>query len=159
MCSSDLAGLAVTLIFTILLTFFISRLATKPLETLIQKLEAGSQGDFSVRMEYDSPDELGKLSTHFNSFMDRLEDYHEKLNNEIQKTITTQAALVENELKLRGLFNQSFQLMAILSPYGILEEVNKSALDFAGCLEVNVLYKPFWETPWWQHDTDRKSVV
>lgn len=151
------AGLAVTLIFTILLTFFISRLATKPLETLIQKLEAGSQGDFSVRMEYDSPDELGKLSTHFNSFMDRLEDYHEKLNNEIQKTITTQAALVENELKLRGLFNQSFQLMAILSPYGILEEVNKSALDFGGCLEVNVLYKPFWETPWWQHDTNSRK--
>ena len=153
------AGLAVTLVFTIILTFFISRLATKPLETLIQKLEAGSQGNFSVRMEYDSPDELGKLSTHFNSFMERLEDYHEKLNNEIQKNITTQAALVGNELKLRGLFNQSFQLTAILSPYGILEEVNKSALDFAECLEVDVLYKPFWKTLWWNQDTNSQKDI
>lgn len=152
------AGLAVTIIVTILLTFFISRLVTKPLEKFIQKLEAGSLGDFSVRMEYDSPDELGKLATHFNFFMDRLEDYHEKLNSEIQKTIKTQAALVENELKLRGLFNQSFQLTAILSPYGILEEVNKSALDFGGCLEVDVLYKPFWETPWWHDDNSQKDI-
>jgi PAS domain S-box-containing protein len=146
------AGLSVTLVLTILLTFFISRLVTKPLETLIQKLEAGSQGDFSVRMNYDSSDELGKLSTHFNSFMDRLQDYHGKLNNEIEKNIRTQAALVENELKLRGLFNQSFQNTAILSPYGILEEVNQSSLDFAGCAEGDVLYKPFWETLWWHHD-------
>ncbi|MBU3952217.1 MAG: response regulator, partial [Proteobacteria bacterium] len=152
-------GIILTLLFTIVLTFFISRSVTKPLDKIIQKLEAGSQGDFSVRMDYESPDELGKLSHHFNSFMNRLEDYHEKLNHEIQKTSNTQAALVENELKLRGLFNQSFQYTGIISPQGILEEVNQSALDFGGCTEADVLYKPFWETPWWEHDTQTQKQI
>ncbi|MCP3941900.1 MAG: response regulator [Desulfobacteraceae bacterium] len=153
------AVLIITLLSTVILTFFISRSITRPLDKLIQKLEAGSRGDFSVRMNYDSQDELGKLSRHFNSFMDRLEDYHEKLNNEIQKTIATQAALVENELKLRGLFNQSFQYTGIVSPYGILEEVNQSALDFADCTEAEVLYKPFWETLWWGHDPTGQEEI
>jgi two-component system cell cycle sensor histidine kinase/response regulator CckA len=154
-----MAVLAIMLFFGVILTFFISRSVTKPLDKLIQKLEAGSQGDFSGRMEYDSPDELGKVSSHFNAFMDRLEDYHEKLKAEIQKTHKTQAALVENELKLRGLFNQSFQYTGILSPSGILEEVNQSALDFAGCTESDVLYKPFWETLWWRHDPNRQKEI
>lgn len=149
----------IILFFGILLTFYISRSVTKPLDKLIQKLESGSQGDFSVRMDYESPDELGKLSSHFNTFMDRLENYHEKLNDEIQKTIHTQAALVENELKLRGLFNQSFQQTSILSPQGILEEINQSALDFGGCTEAQVLYKPFWDTLWWRHDPNSQKGI
>lgn len=154
-----MAVLAIMLFFCVILTFFISRSVTKPLDKLIQKLEAGSQGDFSGRMEYESPDELGKVSSHFNAFMDRLENYHEQLNDEIQKTHNTQAALVENELKLRGLFNQSFQYTGILSPSGILEEVNQSALDFAGCTESDVLYKPFWETLWWRHDPNSQKGI
>jgi two-component system cell cycle sensor histidine kinase/response regulator CckA len=153
------AILVFILVFAVLLTFYISRSVTKPLEKLIQRLEAGSQGDFSGRMEYESPDELGKVSSHFNTFMDRLENYHKKLNDEIQKTHNTQAALVENELKLRGLFNQSFQHTAILSPQGILEEVNQSALDFAGCTESEVLYRPFWETLWWHRDPNSQKEI
>lgn len=60
-----MALLAIMLFFGVILTFFISRSVTKPLDKLIQKLEAGSQGDFSGRMEYESPDELGKVSSHF----------------------------------------------------------------------------------------------
>jgi PAS domain S-box-containing protein len=151
--------LAIMLFFGVILTYYISRSVTKPLDKLIQKLEAGSQGDFSGRMEYESPDEFGKVSSHFNAFMDRLENYHEKLNDEIQKTHNTQAALVENELKLRGIFNQSFQHTAILSPQGILEEINQNALDFAGCTEAQVLYKPFWETLWWRHDPNSQKKI
>jgi len=159
------AGIALTLLLTITLTFLISRSVTKPLDKLIKTLEAGSLGDFSVRMDYKAPeesgenDELGKLSILFNSFMDHLEKYHGKLNNEIQKTIATQAALVENELKLRGIFNQSFQYTGIISPHGILEEVNQSALNFADCTEDEVLYKPFWETLWWDKDHKTQQII
>jgi len=152
-------GIVLILLFTLITSFYISRSVTKPLDKIIQKLEAGSQGDFSVRMDYDSPDEFGKLSMHFNSFMERLTDYHQKLNNEIQKTNNTQAALVENELKLRGLFDQSFQYTSILSPYGILEEVNQSALNFANCTEADVLYKPFWDTLWWSHTPNSRKEI
>ncbi len=143
------AAVALVLGISIFLTYSVSRSVTRPLETLIKKLEGDSQGDFSVRMNYDAPDELGKLSTHFDRFMDRLQTYHDRLNNEINKTRKAQEALVENDLKLRGLFNQSFQYTGILSPNGILEEINQSALDFAGTENTDVLYKPAWETLWW----------
>lgn len=152
-------GILTFLACFVALTYVISRSVTRPLEKLILTLGAASKGDYSIRMDLGSIDEFGKLGSHFNAFMDRLEDYHEKLNHEIQKTIETQAALVENELKLRGLFNQSFQYTCILSPYGILEEVNKSALEFAGCTEADVLYQPYWETPWWQHDQKSQDEI
>ncbi len=141
------------------LTYLLSKSVTRPLEQLTETLGASGKGDYSVRMAYTGKDELGTLGLHFNAFMDRLEGYHEQLNREVQKTVETQAALVENELKLRGLFNQSFQFTFILSPYGILEEVNKSALRFAGCSEADVLYQPYWETPWWQHDISCQEQI
>jgi len=146
------------IVFTAM-TLIISKTVTRPLETLTRNLEAGAKGDYTVRMARGNTGELQALSDHFNTFMDRLEDYHGKLNREIMKTIDTQAALVENELKLRGLFNQSFQYTCILSPYGILEEVNKSALEFAGCTEGDVLYNPYWDTPWWQHDSGARKQI
>lgn len=153
------AGLLAFLLVFTGITYLISKSVTRPLEHMAETLEAGTKGDYSVRMPEERTSELSALSSHFNAFMDRLEDYHGKLNQEIQKTVDTQAALVENELKLRGLFNQSFQYTCILSPYGILEEVNKSALEFAGCTEADVLYKPYWETPWWQHDRAAQEQI
>ena len=152
-------GLSIFLALFIAITVLISKTVTKPLEDLAQNLEAGARGDYSVRMDKGSTSELQALADHFNSFMDRLENYHGKLNREIRKTVDTQAALVENELKLRGLFNQSFQYTCILSPYGILEEVNKSTLEFAGCTEAEVLYKPYWDTSWWQHDPKARKQI
>ncbi|WDP87162.1 MAG: Cache 3/Cache 2 fusion domain-containing protein [Desulfobacter sp.] len=151
---SAFASLLIFNIFMFLLAFvgvayMVTKSITRPLEKLTHTLGVASMGDYSIRMNHSPRDELGELSDHFNAFMDRLETYHNQLNREIQKTIDTQAALVENELKLRGLFNQSFQFTCILSPYGIIEEVNKSMLKFAGCTETDVLYQPYWETPWW----------
>ncbi|NOX33228.1 MAG: response regulator [Deltaproteobacteria bacterium] len=134
------------------ITYIISRSVTKPLSSLIEKLEEGARGDFSVRMDGGSKDEFGKLSRHFNFFMDQLEQNHEKIEAEIQKNIETREALVANDLKLRSLFNQSFQLTGILSPSGVLEEINQSWLDFGGCSLDDVAYKPFWHAPWWRHD-------
>ena len=153
------ASLLIFLVIFTAVTLIISKTVTKPLENLTRNLEAGAKGDYSVRMAKGNTSEIQALSDHFNTFMDRLEDYHGKLNREIKKTVDTQAALVENELKLRGLFNQSFQYTCILSPYGILEEVNKSALEFGGCTEADVLYKPYWETPWWQHDPKARDHI
>ena len=134
------------------ITYLISTSVTKPLASLMRKLEHGAGGDLSVRMDEGESDELGRLARHFNSFMEQLEHNQEQIKAEIRKNIEVQTALVENDLKLRSLFNQSFQFTGILSPSGILEEINQSILEFSGCKAEDVMYKPFWEAPWWQHD-------
>ena len=61
-------------ILSVGITYFISKLVTQPLSSLMNKLEEGAKGDFSVRMDRKGQDEFGQLSRHFNSFMEQLEN-------------------------------------------------------------------------------------
>ena len=36
-------------------------------------------------------------------------------------------------------------------------EANRTALEFAGVREADVIGKPFWETPWWTHSPELQS--
>ena len=139
-------------LFSVGATYFISTSATKPLVSLMKKLEHGTGEDLSFRMDEGETDEFGRLARHFNSYMEQLEQNQEQIKAQIRKNIDVQAALVENDLKLRSLFNQSFQFTGILSPSGILEEINQSVLEFSGCTAGEVKYRPFWQAPWWRHD-------
>jgi PAS domain S-box-containing protein len=141
------------------ITYLVSKLVTRPLESLMDIFAEGAKGDFSVRMDERGQDEFGQLSRHFNSFMDQLEKDQEKISSEIQKNVETLNMLEENELKFRGLFNQSFQYTGILSSDGILEEINQSGLDFAGGESEDVVNKPLWETLWWRHDPDVQEHI
>ena len=141
------------------ITYLISKLVTKPLASLVDKLEEGATGDFSVRMDDKGYDEFSQLARHFNSFMGQLEKNQEKIESEIKKNIEALNALEENELKFRGLFNQSFQYTGILSLTGTIEEINQSSLDFAGCKPEDVVNRLFWEASWWSHDIDAQQCV
>jgi PAS domain S-box-containing protein len=58
--------------------------------------------------------------------------------------------LRESEKRFRSIFNQQFQFMAILSPEGVLLDVNELPLRAAGITREQVLNRPFWEAPWWE---------
>ena len=54
-----------------------------------------------------------------------------------------------DEARIRAIFDHSFQFMGLLSPEGILLEVNPAALDHVDTELDQVIGKPFWQTPWW----------
>ncbi len=56
-----------------------------------------------------------------------------------------------NEERLRNIFNGQFQSMAILSPEGVLQDVNDFALRGTGITRDQVIGKLFWETFWWEN--------
>jgi PAS domain S-box-containing protein len=58
-------------------------------------------------------------------------------------------AVRESEKRFRLIFNQQFQFTAILSPDGVLLDVNELPLRAAGITREQVLGRHFWETPWW----------
>jgi len=146
-------------ILSIGITYFISKSITRPLVSLMDKFGKGAEGNFSVRMAVKGRDEFARLSRHFNYFMDQLEKNQRKIESEIEKNRLARAALEESALKLRGLFNQSFQHAGILSPTGVLEDINQSGLDFAGCNLEDVVGRPFQEALWWRHDKDVRQLV
>jgi PAS domain S-box-containing protein len=55
-----------------------------------------------------------------------------------------------NELKFRSTFDQSFQLMGVLSPEGRLLDVNQASLDLVKATIDQVKGQLLWEGPWWQ---------
>ncbi|MBD2497056.1 PAS domain-containing protein [Nostoc sp. FACHB-280] len=60
-----------------------------------------------------------------------------------------EAALQASERRFRGIFNNSFQFIGLLSVDGTLLEANQTALDFAGIKPEDVINQPFWDTHWW----------
>jgi PAS domain S-box-containing protein len=70
-------------------------------------------------------------------------------NTEITKFQQAQKALHESERRFRAIFNNTFQYTGLLTPEGIVLEVNQAALDFIDTEPNAVIGQPFWDTPWW----------
>lgn len=62
-----------------------------------------------------------------------------------------EAAIRDNQQKLRAILDHTYEFIGVLSLDGILTDANKAALVFSGIDESEVIGKPFWDTPWWSH--------
>jgi PAS domain S-box-containing protein len=69
----------------------------------------------------------------------------------------TREQLMASEHRFRGIFDQTFQFMGLIRTDGTLVEANRTALEFAGVREEDVIGKPFWETPWWAHSEELRD--
>jgi diguanylate cyclase (GGDEF)-like protein/PAS domain S-box-containing protein len=66
------------------------------------------------------------------------------------------AIRLESEQRFRATFDQSTLLMGIVAPDGALMSVNPSALAVIDALTVDVVGKPFKDTPWWRGNPDQQ---
>lgn len=76
---------------------------------------------------------------------------------QITKRLRTESRLKESERKFKAIFNQTFQLVGLLTVEGNLIEVNQTALDQANVRRDEVINRPFWECPWWSHSQDLQT--
>lgn len=80
--------------------------------------------------------------------------FFEGFINDINKRKLAEIAFNESERKFRAIFDQTFQLIGLLTLDGTLVEINKTALEYIGFDKSSVIGKPFWETPWWTHSPE-----
>ncbi|MES9971896.1 MAG: ATP-binding protein [Candidatus Thiodiazotropha sp.] len=73
---------------------------------------------------------------------------------DVSERIQMEEALLASEQRFRVIFDQSFQLIGLLSTDGVILEANRAGLEFAGVEESEVVGKLFWETPWWRHSEE-----
>ncbi len=71
--------------------------------------------------------------------------------SDISDQLRQQTELEASEARWRAIFDQTYQFSGVLEPDGTLVEANWTALAFAGVELADVVGKPFWETPWWNH--------
>lgn len=69
-------------------------------------------------------------------------------SRDISERKKTDQKLKDSEEKYQAIFNHSFQFTGLLSPEGIMLEVNQTALDFVEVEAKDVIGLPFWKTPW-----------
>lgn len=65
--------------------------------------------------------------------------------------------LVASQQRYRGIFDQTFQFIGLISTEGRLIEANRSSLEFAGIRESDVIGQMFWDTPWWSHSPEQQA--
>jgi len=68
-------------------------------------------------------------------------------------------ALHTSERKFKAIFDETFEFIGLLSPTGVILEVNKTALDFIKVDKSKVVGKYFWDTPWWSHSQELQERV
>jgi PAS domain S-box-containing protein len=84
--------------------------------------------------------------------------------HDITERKQTEAALRASELKFGVIFDQTFELLGLLSLEGVLLEVNQTALKSIDAQQSEIIGKLFWETPWWNqspslHAQLKESIV
>jgi PAS domain S-box-containing protein len=76
------------------------------------------------------------------------------ISEDITEYKRAETALRESQMRFQAIFDQTFQFIGLMKTDGTMIEVNRSALQFAGIQEQDVLGKLFWDTPWWTHSPD-----
>ena len=76
---------------------------------------------------------------------------------DVTDRVRAAAALEASEQRFRAIFNSTFQFIGLLSPDGIVLEVNQTALDFGGLSDEDVVGRPFWEAKWWTLSSETQS--
>lgn len=75
------------------------------------------------------------------------------IGRDISDRMHMEEQLRTSEQRFHAIFDQSFQFIGLLATDGTLLEANHAALELAGAKEADVIGKPFWDSPWWRHDT------
>jgi PAS domain S-box-containing protein len=84
----------VTIVFLVLMSKIIRNI-THPLVKLSKLSRKFEDGDFSIRSKVDTHDEVGILSSAFNSMVERLYSWHEELENQVRARTSELQALNE----------------------------------------------------------------
>ena len=67
--------------------------------------------------------------------------------------------LKESERRFRAIFDSSFQLTKLLTPEGIVLEVNETALEFTEMRSEDVVGSPIWKQPIWEQSPKAKAQL
>ncbi len=79
------------------------------------------------------------------------------IGRDITERKRTEEKLRKSEIRFRNIFNQTFQFASIVALNGTLTAINQTSLDFIGAHETDVIGKPFWDTPWWDHSEEMRE--
>jgi PAS domain S-box-containing protein len=89
--------------------------------------------------------------------------WNRTLKNSVEKQTaelkSAEQILRTSEEKFKAFFEQGYYLAGLLDLNGTLTDVNDTALQLIGAGKDDVIGRPFWETPWWEHSKDLQEKL
>lgn len=151
-------NIMVTTILAILIlifpaTFIIARGITRPLQELEKKLSQVADGNFSVRMESKTKDEIGKLAVYFNHFMEQLAIYSQKIETEIDDRRRTE------ELFFKAFHASPSGVFIVNLNNHLLIDANRSFLNFIGYQHDEVVNKSLRHLSMFHHSASFVQIA
>ena len=153
-----LFNILVSLLLVVPLTWWLSSTITNPLGELMQRFAQGAKGDISVRMQRHSDDEIGKLASYFNTFMQRLERYSDSLQAEIDVRKKAEEAIRKSEARYRELVQNANSIILRVDTNGKITFFNEFAQSFFGYEEKEILGRSGVGTIMPEHDSAGRSM-
>jgi PAS domain S-box-containing protein len=114
--------------------------------------------DRNVELEHEI-DERMRIEESLQGKNEELTAIEEELRNQLDETIHAQNELLSSQVLLSAMLDNSFQFQGLLTPDGMVVEVNKASLDFIGVSKEAVIGCYFWDTPWWTHDPALHTLI
>jgi len=121
-----------SLLLVLPISSYIGAGIANPLGELINRLEKGAAGDFSVRVLRKSSDETGRLVHYFNVFMDKLESYSQNLEDEVQVRRMTEEALRISEDRYRSVMEAAPDPIIVYDMEGRVTYLNREFSNVFG---------------------------
>ena len=95
--ASVIQTFTVCIFLSFILLFSISKLLTNPIRRLVEAARSIESGNYKIRANVDSKDEVGELASTFNSMTKQLKQTLDDLQKEIEERRQAEKALRENE--------------------------------------------------------------
>ncbi|MBX3730707.1 MAG: PAS domain S-box protein, partial [Candidatus Sumerlaeia bacterium] len=96
-----LYALLVALLLAVPCAIWVGDVIVRPFRDLMERFARGAGGDTSIRMDHVSNDEMGRLATCFNSFMESLEEKNRALVAEVAERRKAEEERARSEARLR----------------------------------------------------------
>jgi two-component system, sensor histidine kinase PdtaS len=133
--------------------------AAAVLEPLLREVLSSGRPLHNFRIQAEVPSLPGQLSEWEASYLPIRGPQGEVQGVLVQALNRTQErlALAHGEQQMRRVLDSLFVFVGLLSPDGILLEANRAPLEAGGLTLEQVRGRPFWDTPWWNHDVEQQD--
>jgi two-component system sensor histidine kinase UhpB len=122
------------------LAYLLGRRLSQPIEAIAESAQRVAAGRFDARAELSGTREIAYVAREFNSMLETI--------------ASSQVALRESQARLRNVLDNMFPFVGLLSPEGLVLEVNRTPLEAAGLAPVDVLGKSCEETAWFSYSIE-----
>ena len=153
-----LAGIFILLIIYLVLTRHLVSMANYAEHTDIGTLDTPLEVN-RLHLFKSKPDELDRLAKAFDDVRIRVKSYLDDRQRAVAALRENEQELLDSQWKLNAIINNHFQFTGLLDLDGRLQVVNKTALEFAGIDEKEVVGQLFWDTVWWNHSSEVQAQL